>query len=110
MRARFERILERYGQTVVLTRRESGRETALRAFLQPLLQRREHPPVAATPLGAADRRRWLYIGPGGVPLSPGDRIAWEGRTLRVQEAVPVYWRDEPLYCRAILAPGKEMAE
>ena len=109
MRARFERILERYGQTVVLTRRESGRETALRAFLQPLLQRREHPPVAATPLGAASSQRWLYIGNGRQEIAPGDRAEWNGLRLAVQEARPVCWADETVYYWAILRREKEAA-
>ena len=110
MRARFERILERYGQTAALTRRESGETVPIRAFLQPVRKRRDHPPVTATPLGAVSVQRWPYIGRGGDPLSPGDRVIWRGRTLRVQEASVVCWRDEPLYCRALLAPGKEIAE
>ena len=102
--------MAKYGQTVRLTPRTGGEAVERRAFLQPILKQRDGLPAAATPLGAVSVQRWLYIGRGGDPLSPGDRVIWRGRTLRVQEASVVCWRDEPLYCRALLAPGKEIAE
>ena len=55
--------MARYGQSVILTRRETGASLAVRAFVQPVRRQREDLPVAATPLGAVSRQRWLYIGP-----------------------------------------------
>lgn len=110
MRARLEGILAQYGQEVLLTPREGGEEAPVRAFLQPILKRREDLPAAATPLGAVSQQRWLYIGSGGRPLAPGDRAVWGGLRLTVQEARIVPWKDEPLYCWALLRPGKEAAE
>lgn len=108
MRARLERILARYGQEILLTARDG--EALVRAFLQPVLKQREGWPAAATPLGAVSRQRWLYIGSGGTPLSPGDRAVCGSLHLIVQEARLVPWKDEPLYCWALLRPGKEAAE
>lgn len=105
MRARFEALLERYGQAVRLEKDGSD----LRAFVQPVLKRREEPPVAPTPLGAVSGERWLYIGRGAVPLTPGDRLECGGRLLVVQEAQRVFWQEEAFYCWALLRPGKEAA-
>lgn len=109
MKARFEGLLERYGQEAALTPREGGGAVPLRAFVQPVLRKREELPLTVTPLGAASGQRWLYIGSGGQPLAPGDRLDWAGRSLAVQEACAVYWREAPLYWRAILRPGREAA-
>ena len=52
MRARLERIMARYGQSVILTRRETGASMAVRAFVQPVRRQREDLPVTA-PRGVA---------------------------------------------------------
>lgn len=109
MRDRLTRLMDRHGQSLTLVRRATGRETGLRAFLQPLLKEREDLPVRATPLGAVSRQRWLYIGPPEPALEPGDELILEGRRLAVQEALTVFLRREPLYRRAILRRKKEDA-
>lgn len=99
--------MARFGQTVTITRRgQEPRET--RAFLQPDLKRREALPVAVTPLGAVSAQRWMYL--GSLELAPGDRAAWGGLRLAVQEARAVGWQDEILYYWAVLRPEKEAAE
>lgn len=102
--------MRRYGQEVLVTRRETGESTAARAFLQPVLKQREDLPVTATPLGPVSRQRWLYIGSGAQMVSPGDRIACGSLRLVVQEAQAVCWADEPLYWRAVLRREKEAWE
>ena len=67
-------------------------------------------PLAASPLGAVSRERWLYLGGGGQPLTPGDRVDTGELALVVQEAGTVFWRDEALYQRAILRRRREAAE
>lgn len=108
MRAEFERVLARYGQRVLLTGKDGGERT-VRAFLQPVLKRREKLPVTATPLGAVSDARWLYIGSGRQPVAPGDRVDCGGLRLTVQEARAVCWEDTPCYHWAILRPRKEAA-
>lgn len=109
MRRRLERMMGQYGQTVTLKRRgQEPRET--RAFLQPDLKRREALPLTATPLGAVSVQRWRYLGPRDRELAPGDRVAWGGLRLVVQEARAVGWRDETFYQWAVLRPEKEAAE
>lgn len=76
-------ILARYGQQVVL--RENGESSALRAFVQPALDRgREQ--TLPTPLGLGRQDRFLYLGPAGHPLSLDTLVEWQGREYRVQSA------------------------
>ena len=99
-----------YGQTVTLVSRKSGEETAFAAFLQPILKERETPPVAASPLGAVSGKRWLYVGPAGREIRPGDRVRLDSLRLMVQEAETVYFRNEAIYRRAVLRKEREAAE
>ncbi len=110
MKARFEGILSRYGQSVLLINRKTNLEKAVQAFVQPVLKRREELPFTATPLGAVSGQRWLYIGPSGCPLQPGDEVSCGQLRLAVQEVQTVLWRNEPLYCRAMLRQRREVAE
>ena len=81
-----------------------------RAFVQPILTRREDPLWDQTPLGAADRRRWLYIGGGGAAVRAGDRLRCQGADFLVREAAPVYLEDgAPLYWWATLVREREAA-
>ena len=108
MRERLEAILAAYGQTVTWRRPEGDRTE--RAFVQPILTRREEPLWDQTPLGAADRRRWLYIGGGGAAVRAGDRLHCQGADFLVREAAPVYLEDgAPLYWWATLVREREAA-
>lgn len=109
MRAKLEEIIRLHGQEISVVRREGGEEEAVRGFLQPLLKEREDPPAAVTPLGAVNEQRWLYIGPAGLKLDVGDRMRCGGMRLIVQEAMTVRFREEALYCRAVLRQEKEVA-
>jgi len=109
MKARLERSMDRYGQTVTLVSRNSNETQEIRAFLQPILKEQVEPPVAVTPLGPVSEHRWLYIGKAGVEVKVGDRMSCGGTQLVVQEAQPVYWQEDVLYQRAILRREKEAA-
>ena len=109
MRARLEQIMEQYGQLAALTPGGGMETLEIRAFLQPVLNKREEPPVTVTPLGPVSEQRWLYIGPAGAEVSAGDRITCGSVRLAVQESQPVYWQDEVLYWRATLRREKEAA-
>lgn len=109
MRAKLEELMRLHGQEISVVRRESGEEAAVRGFLQPLLKEREDPPAAVTPLGAVNEQRWLYIGPAGLKLDVWDRMRCGGMRLIVQEAMTVRFREEALYCRAVLRQEKEAA-
>lgn len=107
MTGRMVEILRRYGQKTMIIPKGPGEVRVVNAFLQPVLKIREDPPAAVTPLGTVSERRWLYIGPAGAALSPGDRVRSEGVYLVVQEAVDVKLGQDKLYRRAILRREKE---
>ena len=110
MKARLERAMERYGQTVTLASRDGDEAQKIRAFLQPVLKTQAEPPVAVTPLGPVREHRWLYIGRADLEVRTGDRMSCGGVKLVVQETQPVYWQDEAFYWRAILRREKEAAD
>lgn len=88
----FARILERYGQAVRLCG-GAGADQEVRAFLQPVTQRREDwRQEAPTPLGVRDQARFLYLGPPEVPLDElGDGfLEWRGRRFQVRVCQPAY--------------------
>ncbi len=110
MRARLEELMGTYGQKVTLVSRKSREEAGVMVFLQPVLKERVAPPVTATPLGAVSGRRWLYVGPAGRGIWPGDRVCFGTLRLVAQEAEAVYFRGEVLYHRAVLRQEKEAAK
>ena len=108
MRRRMKAILDAYGPTVVW-RREGGEQEG-RAFVQPILTKRERSMWMQTPLGAADQRRWVYIGRGEEPVAAGERLCCQGKVFLVREAIPVCLEDgAPLYWWATLVREKEAA-
>lgn len=109
MRARLEEMTRSFGQTITLISRKSWCEARFRAFLQPILKKREDLPVTATPLGAVNDQRWLYVGPAAQEILEGDTVYLDDIHLTVQEVTAVYFRGEVLYNRAILRQEKERA-
>lgn len=97
-----ERILARYGQEVTVER--EGRTETVRAFLQPVRERREigSEPSAA---GRLDGRLWLYL--GRTALEEGDLAAWEGRRFRVRSGRPLYIGARLSHWRAVLERARE---
>lgn len=110
MKSSFDQLLTRFGQDITLTPRSTGEPLTLRAFLQPILKRREELPITPSPLGAVSQKRWLYLGSAGQPLATGDRVDLDTLALVVQEERTIYWQDTPLYRWAILRERKEAAQ
>lgn len=106
MKGTFDRIRRRYGQNVALTPRSGGAEARIRAFLQPILRRREEGGTAVTPLGGVSEERWLYLGPGDTEISPGDWVDCGGLALAVQQARPILLGDTTVYWWATLRKRK----
>lgn len=96
-------ILRRYGQELVVERRDGTGET-VRAFLQPVRERGEGGPEPS-PIGGLDGRLWLYL--GKAPLRTGDRVAWEGRRFCVRSGRPHYIGDRLSHWRAVLERARE---
>ena len=97
MKQAFDRLRRQYGQSVTLTGRRSGETVRVRAFLQPILRRREDGGTAVTPLGGVNEERWLYLGPGETEAALGDWMDFGGLELAVQQARTVFMGDVPVY-------------
>lgn len=103
MTRRVERLLRRYGQEVTVVRQE--RETAVRAFLQPIRERSEAEPETAAPIGWLDGRLWLYLGRDAVEA--GDLVLWNGERFRARSGRPHYIGDQLCHWRAVLERARE---
>ncbi len=97
-----ERILKQYGQTVTVER--EGRAEDVRAFLQPVRERRESGPEPSA-IGGLDGRLWLYL--GRAALESGDVVSWEGRRFRVRSGRPHYIGARLSHWRAVLERARE---
>ncbi len=76
-----------------------------RAFVQ-LIRRQESKEPWEETTGAADLRRWLYIGPKEQPLQAGDKVRAGGAAYVAQLRRPSMWeRKIPLV--GYSAAGKE---
>lgn len=106
MEREWRAILARYGQAVTVYRTETAEGVPLRAFLQPVLEKGTEQSLPS-PLGMRREDRFLYLGPGDVPLTAREsRVAWAGRDYEVQSAQSVgsgnhWW--------AVLRPRDEAA-
>lgn len=78
-------ILARYGQDVTLHSGEETQGVALRAFLQPVLDKSGEQSLP-TPLGRRREDRFLYLGPREVPVTDAMWLEWQGQGYDVQSA------------------------
>ena len=83
--------MEQTGQTV-------------RAFLQPIPERREDGPEPSA-IGRLDGRLWLYL--GRTALEAGDAVCWDGRRFRVRSGRPHYIGGRLSHWRAVLERARE---
>lgn len=89
----FIRLLEQYGQAIRVERK--GQRTEGRAFLQPVLERREDwGQYLPTPVGVERKDRFLYLGEPGLGLEAGDRVVCRGVEYSVQAAQAIYVGEE----------------
>ncbi len=95
-----DEILRRYGQELIL----EGKEEPVRAFLQPLTERREEGPEPS-PIGGLDGRLWLYLGKAAVRA--GDQVCWNGRRFRARSGRPHFIGPELSHWRAVLERARE---
>lgn len=101
----FERILERYGQNVTICYGDGRPEEAARAFLQPMIERREDwRQEVPTPIGLVRRDRFLYLGEPGVSLEGCEALVWNGQRFRLQAAEPIFVGKKLSHWWAVAAP------
>ena len=86
------RMLEQYGQKVVL---HKGEDTEIRAFFQPVKENK--PGESPSPLGVGPQGLYLYLGPAGETLEEVTGITWEGRDFEILRHRAVFVGDEVLY-------------
>lgn len=99
------RLMERYGQTVEVRPKGAERELVVRAFLQPVLERREDwVQRMPGPLGMTRRDRFLYLGPPEVDVSAGT-LLWRGVRYEVRAAQAVFAGDVCSHWWAVLQVG-----
>lgn len=106
----FGRMVARYGQTVTLHRDGDPAGLPVRAFLQPITQRREDwRQDLPTPLGVRSQERFLYLGPPEVSLEGlGDGfLEWHGRRFQVRVCQPVYLGERLSHWWAVLECREE---
>ena len=92
MSGTFETLLAKYGQSVTLCRREGEMET-IRAFLQPVTERRETwRQTEPSPMGTVRKDRFLCLTGTDTPLEnlEDGYLEWRDLRLRVSAAQPVY--------------------
>ena len=95
-----ERILAQYGQEVAVE--QTGQ--TVRAFLQPIPERREDGPEPSA-IGRLDGRLWLYL--GRTALETGDTVLWAGRRFRARSGRPFYIGRRLSHWRAVLERARE---
>lgn len=82
----WQAILARYGQTVTVYTPDTPEGVAVRAMLQPVLERSGEQAVPS-PLGVRREDRFLYLGPKGTELQAGkSRVECQGTEYQVQAA------------------------
>ena len=95
-----ERLLDQYGQEVAVE--QTGQ--TVRAFLQPIPERREDGPEPSA-IGRLDGRLWLYL--GRTALETGDTVLWAGRRFRARSGRPFYICRRLSHWRAVLERARE---
>ena len=105
MTEQFDAILRRWGRDVTLD--GSGGKNEVRAFVQPIQKQQTDAPEEPTAFGAADLRRWLYIGPKDAALEAGNTVRCGEERYTVQTAAAVYVGAEQSHWWAILRPARE---
>ena len=106
MKECIREIVERYGQTATLC--GAAGETEIRAFVQPVTERREQLPGEMCAIGALDGRLWMYLGQAEV--CPGDGILCGGQRFRVRSSRAYHVGEDLLYWWASLEQEREAAE
>lgn len=105
MEREWAAILAKYGQEVTLSQPQA-QPAAVRAFLQPILDRREQ--FIPSPLGVRQEERWLYLGPPETAVTAGETLAaWGDREFTVDSARQVWAGNGPSHWWAILRPAKK---
>ena len=96
MRRMMDKVLRRYGIEAQVER-DDIRE-AVRIFFQPSTSKswQNMEPVMG-PLGRVPGGQFLYIGPAGTEIRPGDRVTVAGKGYILRRAEAVLDKNGPVY-------------
>ena len=98
-------ILRHFGARVEIEHENALAQT--RAFVQLIRCQETKEPWEETNFGAADLRRWLYIGPKERPLQAGDKVRAGGAAYVAQHAAAIYVGAEKSHWWGILRLERE---
>ena len=101
----FADILRHFGARVEIEHENALAQT--RAFVQLIRCQETKEPWEETNFGAADLRRWLYIGPTERPLQAGDKVRAGGAAYVAQHAAAIYVGAEKSHWWGILRLERE---
>ena len=101
----FADILRHFGARVEIEHENALAQT--RAFVQLIRRQETKEPWEETNFGAADLRRWLYIGPKEQPLQAGDKVRAGGAAYVAQHAAAIYVGAEKSHWWGILRLERE---
>ena len=93
MQKMVETVLQRYGMTVQVV--HDGISTPVRAFFQPHGTKNIGKKV--TPLGLAEQGQYLYMGPAGQRIEPGDDVIVDGVSYPVKRVECCYDAERIVY-------------
>lgn len=101
----WERMLEQYGQKVILCREKEDRE--VRTFFQSV--REKKPGESPSPLGVGPEGLYLYLGPAGESLEEVGEILWDSRVFEILRRRAVSVGDGVFYRWALCRERDEVA-
>lgn len=101
MKTVFERIIKRFGETVLLG--YADEKVSVHAFLQPVtsLDKRYYRDIV-TEAGLVSGMRYLYLGPAEQDVSLFDTLICRDREFEAVSSEIVYGGKEPVCCWAVL--------
>ncbi len=105
MEQEFQQLLTKYGQTMTIQYGLDGELVETKAFLEPVLDRREEwEQRVPTAIGIVRQDRFIYLGDPNVPMDTvGDgHILCRGKVYYVQTAQEIYVGDVRSHWWAIL--------
>lgn len=96
----LERIMDRYGTTLVWT--HDGVEEALRGFFQPVTSRSWQKLLReVSPLGSVSTGLYVYLGPASREVQGGDMLRLGNRDYQVRRTELIYDGRGPVYLWAL---------
>ena len=96
MHRMVDKLIQQYGTQMMLCR--NGEETAVRGFFRAVTSTdRQSMEGTVTALGELSLGKYTYIGPAGLPVSPGDTVTVGEKVYRFRRVEPCHYGSRVLY-------------